>query len=164
MHRRRGIWWCSGTLWTTRRRRRSRPWGRKLLADHPLLVYHPKVQDMGSVYCGIAGMLNLLVVFDVLLRITGWKRKDPEQARRERRAAANGGPSAAGGAGAAAAGGGRIDSLMCVHSFLSLDHGGVSQPRWILAVAGDSAGDCGERGLQGDGGWNICGTSAKRRW
>lgn len=35
--------------------------------------YSPKIQDIGSVYCGIAGMLNLLVVFDVLLRISGGK-------------------------------------------------------------------------------------------
>lgn len=54
------------------------------LDAHPIFAYHPKVQDMGSVYCGIAGMLNLLVIFDVLLRITGSTREDPEQARRER--------------------------------------------------------------------------------
>ena len=33
--------------------------------------------QVGSVYCGIAGMLNLLVMFDVLLRITGSSREMP---------------------------------------------------------------------------------------
>lgn len=46
-------------------------------AAHPSLTYHPKVQDIGAVYCGIAGMLNLLVLFDVLLRITGSEREVP---------------------------------------------------------------------------------------
>ena len=41
---------------------------------YPLFTYHPKIQDIGSVYCGLAGMLNLLVIFDVLLRITGAER------------------------------------------------------------------------------------------
>ncbi|HVX84555.1 MAG TPA: DUF6677 family protein [Phycisphaerae bacterium] len=49
----------------------------KEFADHPSLTYHPKVQDIGAVYCGIAGMLNLLVLFDVLLRITGSQRELP---------------------------------------------------------------------------------------
>jgi hypothetical protein len=75
----------------------------KFLAEHPLLVYHPKVQDMGSVYCGIAGMLNLLVIFDVLLRNTGSIRVDQERARRERLAALHGDENA-GGAGAAPGG------------------------------------------------------------
>lgn len=44
-------------------------------AKYPTLTYHPKVQDIGAVYCGIAGMLNLLVMFDVLLRITGSTRE-----------------------------------------------------------------------------------------
>ncbi len=30
----------------------------------------PKIQDVGTVYCGLAGMLNLLVIFDVLVRIS----------------------------------------------------------------------------------------------
>ena len=46
-------------------------------AENPILTYHPKVQDVGSVYCGIAGMLNLLVMFDVLLRVTGTPRETP---------------------------------------------------------------------------------------
>ncbi len=54
------------------------------IAAHPLFSYHPKVQDMGSVFCGIAGMLNLLVIFDVILRVTGSAREDPEVARRQR--------------------------------------------------------------------------------
>ena len=33
--------------------------------------YSPKVQDVGTVYCGLAGMLNLLLIFDVLVRVTG---------------------------------------------------------------------------------------------
>lgn len=32
--------------------------------------YSPKTQDVGTVYCGIAGMLNLLVIFDVFLAAT----------------------------------------------------------------------------------------------
>lgn len=51
------------------------------IAKYPLFSYHPKVQDMGAVYCGIAGMLNLLVMFDVLLRVTGSVREDPKQKR-----------------------------------------------------------------------------------
>jgi hypothetical protein len=38
---------------------------------HLPLDYSPRVQDVGSVYCGIAGMLNLLVIFDAMLRLTG---------------------------------------------------------------------------------------------
>lgn len=59
------------------------------IAAHPLFSYHPKVQDMGSVFCGIAGMLNLLVIFDVILRVTGSAREDPELARRQRIAEIN---------------------------------------------------------------------------
>ena len=33
-------------------------------------TYSPKVQDVGTVYCGLAGMLNLLLIFDVLVRVT----------------------------------------------------------------------------------------------
>ena len=44
---------------------------RKFLADHSLLAYSPELKDVGAVYCGIAGMLNLLVMFDVLVRISG---------------------------------------------------------------------------------------------
>jgi hypothetical protein len=47
------------------------------IQNHPSFAFHPKIQDVGSVYCGIAGMLNLLVIFDVLLRITGSKREQP---------------------------------------------------------------------------------------
>jgi hypothetical protein len=54
----------------------------KFIENHPLFAYHPKVQDLGSVYCGIAGMLNLLVMFDVLLRITGSVREDPAAKKR----------------------------------------------------------------------------------
>ncbi len=51
---------------------------------HPIITYHPKVQDMGAgVYCGIAGMLNLLVMFDVLLRITGSVREDPAAQKKQ---------------------------------------------------------------------------------
>jgi hypothetical protein len=50
-------------------------YAQKKFAENPILTYHPKVQDIGSVYCGIAGMLNLLVMFDVLLRITGTDRE-----------------------------------------------------------------------------------------
>lgn len=39
--------------------------------------YSPRVQDVGSVFCGIAGMLNLLVMFDAMLRLTG-NRPGPE--------------------------------------------------------------------------------------
>jgi hypothetical protein len=53
--------------------------------QHALITYHPKVQDIGAVYCGIAGMLNLLVVFDVLLRITNSVREDPAAAAKKRR-------------------------------------------------------------------------------
>jgi hypothetical protein len=58
------------------------------IAAHPLFAFHPKVHDMGSVFCGIAGMLNLLVMFDVLLRVTGSVREDPAAARRKMREAA----------------------------------------------------------------------------
>jgi hypothetical protein len=58
------------------------------IADHPLFIYHPKVQDIGAVYCGIAGMLNLLVMFDVLLRITGSVREDPTVVRKRQDAEA----------------------------------------------------------------------------
>jgi len=53
--------------------------GKDMIERYPLLSNHPKVQDIGAVYCGIAGMLNLLVMFDVLLRITGSVREKPEQ-------------------------------------------------------------------------------------
>ena len=56
-----------------------RAYGSDFIAKHPEFSYHPKVQDVGSVYCGIAGMLNLLVMFDVLLRITGTPRETPEK-------------------------------------------------------------------------------------
>jgi len=52
-------------------------YAKEFFVKHPVLTYHPKVQDIGAVYCGIAGMLNLLVMFDVLLRITGSVREDP---------------------------------------------------------------------------------------
>lgn len=32
--------------------------------------YSPKIEDVGTVYCGIAGMLNLLVIFDVLVCVS----------------------------------------------------------------------------------------------
>ena len=36
--------------------------------------FFPKLRDVGSVYCGIAGMLNLLVLFDAGLRIAGHRK------------------------------------------------------------------------------------------
>ena len=56
------------------------------LEKYPAFAFHPKVHDMGAVYCGIAGMLNLLVMFDLLLRVTGSQRQDPAAARRNKRA------------------------------------------------------------------------------
>ncbi len=44
---------------------------REFLKEHSLLAYSPELKDVGAVYCGIAGMLNLLVMFDVLVRISG---------------------------------------------------------------------------------------------
>jgi TM2 domain-containing membrane protein YozV len=52
-------------------------YAKDFIQKYPLFSYHPKIQDIGSVYCGLAGMLNLLVVFDVLLRITGAERIVP---------------------------------------------------------------------------------------
>jgi TM2 domain-containing membrane protein YozV len=49
-------------------------YGKEFMQKYPLFSYHPKIQDIGSVYCGLAGMLNLLVIFDVLLRVTGAER------------------------------------------------------------------------------------------
>jgi hypothetical protein len=46
--------------------------------EHPNFAYDPRIQDIGSVYCGIAGMLNLLVMADVFLRIIGAKRPQSE--------------------------------------------------------------------------------------
>lgn len=57
------------------RREERESYAKKFIEAHPLFAYHPKVQDVGAVYCGIAGMLNLLVMFDVLLRITGTTRE-----------------------------------------------------------------------------------------
>jgi hypothetical protein len=57
------------------RRQERMDHAREWFAKYPTLTYHPKVQDIGAVYCGIAGMLNLLVMFDVLLRITGSTRE-----------------------------------------------------------------------------------------
>jgi hypothetical protein len=48
-------------------------------AANPNFTYNPKTQDIGAVYCGIAGMLNLLVLFDVLLRVTGNSRHEEKQ-------------------------------------------------------------------------------------
>jgi hypothetical protein len=47
------------------------------IQEHPNFAYDPRIQDVGSVYCGIAGMLNLLVMADVFLRIIGAKRPQP---------------------------------------------------------------------------------------
>jgi hypothetical protein len=84
------------------------------IAADPAFAFHPKVHDMGAVYCGISGMLNLLVMFDLLLRVTGSQRQDPAAARRHKRAAlvpdaarpvqAQTLPPASGGAGGGAAG------------------------------------------------------------
>jgi len=57
-------------------------YARKMFSTYPILTYHPKIQDIGSVYCGIAGMLNLLVMFDVLLRVTGTERETAADRRR----------------------------------------------------------------------------------
>jgi len=59
----------------------------EFIEKYPAFAFHPKVHDMGAVYCGIAGMLNLLVMFDLLLRVTGSQRQDPAAARRNKRAA-----------------------------------------------------------------------------
>ena len=67
---------------------------KEFIAEYPLFAYQPKVLDQGSVYCGIAGMLNLLVMFDVLLRITGSVREDPAALRKQRRAARQAGQAA----------------------------------------------------------------------
>ncbi len=61
---------------------------KEFIEKYPAFAFHPKVHDMGAVYCGIAGMLNLLVMFDLLLRVTGSERQDPMAARRNKRAAA----------------------------------------------------------------------------
>lgn len=53
------------------------------IAAHPAFAVSPKIQDLGAVYCGIAGMLNLLVMFDVLLRITGSVREDPAKYKKK---------------------------------------------------------------------------------
>jgi TM2 domain-containing membrane protein YozV len=58
-------------------------YGREFMKEHPYFTNHPKIQDIGAVYCGIAGMLNLLVMFDVLLRITGSTREVPDKKRRK---------------------------------------------------------------------------------
>jgi len=58
-------------------------YARDWFSNYPILTYHPKVQDVGSVYCGIAGMLNLLVMFDVLLRITGTEREVPAEKKED---------------------------------------------------------------------------------
>lgn len=39
-----------------------------------VLDFFPKLRDVGSVYCGIAGMLNMLVLFDAFVRINGLRR------------------------------------------------------------------------------------------
>jgi hypothetical protein len=65
------------------------------IAKHPLFAHHPKVQDIGAVYCGIAGMLNLLVMFDVLLKITGSIREDPNALKKRRRPPAPAAPAPA---------------------------------------------------------------------
>ncbi len=36
--------------------------------------FAPRIQDIGAVYCGLAGMLNMLVMFDALVRIGGNRR------------------------------------------------------------------------------------------
>ena len=42
------------------------------------LVFAPRIQDVGAVYCGLAGMLNLLVMFDILVRIGGNRRGEED--------------------------------------------------------------------------------------
>lgn len=44
----------------------------------PTIDYAPATQEVGTVYCGIAGMLNLLVVFDAMLRLTGARGNSPK--------------------------------------------------------------------------------------
>ena len=63
--------------------RRREEYAKAFIKEHPLFSNHPKIQDIGAVYCGIAGMLNLLVMFDVLLRITGSTREIPDKKRRK---------------------------------------------------------------------------------
>ena len=76
---------------------------RRFIAKNPAFALHPKVHDIGSVYCGIAGMLNLLVIFDVLLRVTGSQREDPTAARRKKaQQQAQAGPAAKPAAGGSA--------------------------------------------------------------
>lgn len=62
---------------------------KSFIEAHPLFAYHPKMQDIGAVYCGIAGMLNLLVIFDVLLRVTGSERETPEKKKSGKSGAAD---------------------------------------------------------------------------
>lgn len=59
-------------------------------ARHPYFNYSPKIQDIGAVYCGIAGMLNLLVMLDVLLRVSGNVRHPPEKEKEPASAEAGG--------------------------------------------------------------------------
>ena len=87
------------------------------------MAYHPKVQDIGAVYCGIAGMLNLLVMFDVLLRITGSVREDPLAMKKK----TNGGDAAAAG---------WVHEHAGVHVVLRSAAGVVSGDEQLLAVAG----------------------------
>lgn len=42
------------------------------------LIFAPRIQDVGAVYCGLAGMLNLLVMFDALVRIGGNRRGEED--------------------------------------------------------------------------------------
>lgn len=55
----------------------------RLIGSHaPLPVgTSPKIQDVGTVYCGLAGMLNLLVIFDVLVRISNGETAEAAAAR-----------------------------------------------------------------------------------
>lgn len=50
----------------------------KSITRTPPRDYAPTIVDPGSVYCGLAGMLNMLVLFDVLVRIYGGRDEKPE--------------------------------------------------------------------------------------
>ena len=53
--------------------------GRLLANTYPAdpLDFFPKLRDVGSVFCGIAGMLNMLVLFDAAVRIMGQRKPGP---------------------------------------------------------------------------------------
>lgn len=70
----RGIKRPEAVFGDTKELQKLEAFAKEYLREHPLATYDPKVQDVGAVYCGIAGMLNLLVLIDVVLRVTGTTR------------------------------------------------------------------------------------------